>query len=332
MNPVATPSAARGVHVTPRLPDFAFDPGLDVTGWFADDLGRTAAWNALSVIASEGEAGFIDAGRWLVERMRDPAIADETRRFIQQEAFHGTVHARLNRRLQNAGLPVPEVRALVSDLLRGIETHGGRSAFLAAMLAGEQIVGEIGHAALDRSSTFDSVPEPVAALWRWHFYEEVEHQAALHDGWTHVHGVSRAARDLRVLGAAYIAVLLVAAWPAAAWAMARGGRRARVGAWSGVATQLLGRDGLMRGAARNLVALTRVDFHPFDQHDPAPVLAQWRDRAVSAAWERPVRERDADPPVGAPVVAPLRAGDLAGLARFAVFATRRTAVFLRAAR
>lgn len=329
MNTVPTPSEARGVRVTPRLPDLRFDHLMDSTRWFDGDAGRTAAWNALSVIASEGELGFIDAGRWLVARIDDPAIADETRRFVQQEAFHGTVHARLNRVLGAAGLPVDAVRAFARDLIAGIEANGGRSTFLAAMLAGEQIIGEIGHAALERDDTLDGVPDTIAALWRWHFYEEVEHQAALHDGWTHVHGTHRDARNLRVLGAAYMVVLLVAVWPASSWAMARGAPRRRPSTWAGVCDQLLGRDGLLRGALRNLGALRRVDFHPFDHHDPKRVLDRRRSEAVHEAWERPERESTTEPTEAPPVVAPIGARELADLARFAAFATARTARFLR---
>jgi hypothetical protein len=121
---ISTPSEARGVRVTPRLPDLRFDPTIDATHWFDGDAGRTAAWNALSVIASEGELGFIDAGRWLVARIDDQAIADETRRFIQQEAFHGTVHSRLNRALAASGLPVDAVRDFTRDLIAAVDKLG----------------------------------------------------------------------------------------------------------------------------------------------------------------------------------------------------------------
>jgi hypothetical protein len=146
-----------------------------------------------------------------------------------------------------------------------------------------------------------------------------------------VHGAHRDARDLRVLGAAYMIVLLAAVWPASTWAMARGARRTRPTTWAAVLDQLAGRDGLLRGAMSNLTALARVDFHPFDRHDPRPVLDRMRDAAVDAAWERPVREPSTDGVAPPPEVCPLTPRDLANLVRFAGFATARTARFLRAA-
>lgn len=330
MNATITPSMARGVHVTPRLPPFVFDdPGVQ-GAWFGGDVGRTAAWNALSIVAGVGEQGIMDAGRWLVEHIDDPVVADETRRFVQQEAFHSTVHARLNRALASCGLPTDQVRDLVVSLMEECERLGGRATFLGAMLAGEQVIGEIGHALLDRPDTFEGAPESVRALWQWHFFEEVEHQAALHDGWTHVFGANKVARDRRVLGAAYALVLLIAAWPAASWAMvpaADRARRSRPSTWGSAYRQMFGSGGLVRGAARNLTALVRVDFHPFDMHDPVPTLDRLRADLVDTAWERPMRALPPGLAAGTPPLAPVGLRDVVGLLRFAVFATRRSVAF-----
>lgn len=331
MNSTVTPSMARGVCVTPRLPPFVFDDAGVQGAWFGGDVGRTAAWNALSIVAGAGEQGIMDAGRWLVEHIDDPVVADETRRFVQQEAFHSTVHARLNRALASHGLPTDAVRDLVVSLMEEAERLGGRSTFLGAMLAGEQIIGEIGHALLERPDTFEGAPDNVRALWQWHFFEEVEHQAALHDGWTHVFGANKVARDRRVLGAAYALVLLIASWPVASWALvpaADRARRSRPSTWASAYRQMFGSGGLVRGAARNLTSLVRVDFHPFDMHDPVPMLDRLRDDLVDPGWERPMRAVPPGAPVERPPLAPVGLWDLVGLARFAAFAVRRSLLFM----
>lgn len=331
MNAKATPSVSRGVVVTPRLPDFGFDAATTPEAWFAGDPGLTATWSALSVIAGLAEVRFIEAGRWLVERIDDPALAEETRNFAQQEAFHGAVHARFNRVLAEQGRPVEAIAELMRGLLDDVERCGGRSTFLAAMLAAEQVIGEMGHAVLARPQVFDDLPPHVAALWLWHCFEEVEHAAALHDGFSAVFGQSREERDLRVLGAAYILVLLLAAWPAAAWACVPDlAARSRPTTWRSTYAQLFGPAGLMRGAARNLAQLRRVDFHPFDMHDPVATLQAAR-HLVDPAWERPTRKAPvAEPRAPRPEVKPLGLRDVVGLARFAASATRRAVTFVRA--
>jgi hypothetical protein len=141
-----------------------------------------------------------------------------------------------------------------------------------------------------------SVLDPAAELPRrlllWHFYEEVEHQAALYDGFVHVYGDGSDSAALRRLGVALLLVTMAIALPVTTWAVCRHafpGQQNRLRTWRPVVRQLLGRRGLLRGGGANLRALSREHFHPFDQHEPEPVLAARRDLCVRPEWERPVR-------------------------------------------
>lgn len=333
-----TPSMRVGIHLTPRMPPFQFDSDSLPERWFDGDLAITAAWNALSVIAASGEAQFMSSGRWLLDRIDDPVVAAETRAFVQQEASHSAVHRRFNRCLEERGLPVAALDALAADLFNGMETYGGRSLQVAATLAGEQLIGEMGHAVLERPASMDGAAEGPRALWMWHWYEEVEHQAALHDGWVHVHGQSRDARALRVLGAVYVALVVACVWPAGTWAMLRSTSKAADGEsrpWrlAPLLRQLFGQEGLLKPAAKNLIALTRVDFHPFQVHDPVPTLDRWRGRVTDASWER---KAPAAGQHGAKrhEVAAARVGsrDVLQFLRFALFSVGRTSAFVRQVR
>lgn len=333
-----TPSQRAGIRVTPRMPPFQFEPASFPEAWFDGDDGITAAWNALSVVAAAAEGEFMDAGRWLLDRIDDPDVAAETRAFIQQEASHSAVHGRFNECLAQRGLPVTPLTTFSVDVFTAMEAYGGRSVQLSAGLAGEQLIGEMGHVVLARPESMQGAAEAPRALWMWHWYEEVEHQAALHDGWVHVHGQSRDARAQRVLGAAYILVLLLAVWPVATWAMlppARGAKpsRARSVSFRPLMRQLFGREGLLIPAFKNLTALARVDFHPFQLHDPVPTLERWRDQVTDPSWERRapsagrhggLRSEIAPPRVGA--------RDLLQLVRFTGFAATRALQFARAVR
>lgn len=332
MSATVTPSMAHGVHVTPRLPDFAFDDRNVPENWFADDPGITAAWNALSVIAGVGEKLFVEAGRWLVERIDDPVVAGETLRFMQQEAFHAAVHARLNRVLAQRGLPVDAVRRLVEEMLREIEQRGGHSTLMAMGLAGEQAIGEIGHAVLAAPESMDGVAPGPRELFMWHWFEEVEHQASLHDGWTWLHGRSAEARARRVLGAVYALLVFGLGWPAATWAMlppAARRRRFQLSTWRPLLRQMFGEKGLLRGGARNLRHLVRIDFHPFDMHDPKPTLDRHRATVVRPEWEMAAKTPKQAAHAQKIAVEPLRARDVWRAAGFGAWLLRRTARFLR---
>ncbi len=327
-----TPSMARGIHLTPRTPPFEFRPEDVPPSWMGGDVVATAAWDALSVIASAGEKLFVEAGRYLIERIGDPVVAAETRAFLQQEGIHSAVHARFNRLLASRGRPVDAIERFATDLLDGIDRYAGRATMLSAALAGEQMIGEIGHAALERPEALEAAADAPRALWQWHFYEEVEHQAALHDGWMHVYGRDAGGHATRVLGAVYVATTLAALWPAATYAMLppEHRQRARELPLGPLVRQMLGRRGLLRGAGRNVLELLRADFHPFDlHHDPAASLER-NQHLVDARWERPPPSagRHGVEPHGAPLESP-GARDLAALARFTAFALRRTRAFLR---
>ena len=329
-----TLTAARGIQITPRLPDFVFgDEAL--RPWFGGDLGRTAAWNALGVLAGVGEASFIEAARALIPHLDDADTIEEVGAFIQQEAAHATVHARFNRVLAAHGFPVEPVRSLMQDLVAGVESRLGLDGLGAASLAGELVIGEFGHCMIDDPVYLaDADPLP-RALWLWHSYEEVEHQAALHDAWCRVYGTDRVARDLRMIGLVYLVTAIGVAWPAATWAMVEaaqpGASRAR-STWRGLAEILIGPRGLLRRVSRNLAAVSDVGFHPFSVREPTEALAAHREALARPEWTVPARAAKTPEGRVAPVGARLNLRALAVYTGFVAFAVRRGWRFVREVR
>jgi predicted metal-dependent hydrolase len=329
----ATPSAAHGVFLTPRLPSFVFTPEIAEAAWFDRDVGSTAAWNALSVLASTGEVSFIEAGQWIVERVADPALADETARFIRQESYHATVHNRFNGLLQARGLPVQACRTYLKDVFDQIRAVAGDQVWMAMMLATEQVIGEIGHAVLNKPEILDDVEPTMRKLFLWHCYEEVEHSAALHDSWVALFGTDGVARNLRVLGAVYIALTLSIVWPLSAVALlpqqARSGRW-QWRTWRRTYAKLLGQHGMLVGVVKNLRGILRVGFHPFDVHDPLPLLQKWQEEATDKSWDQPMPQRPRKAPP-APLSGRHQVGwrDVPGLFRVAGYLLRRTMQFRR---
>lgn len=257
--------------------------------WFGNDPALTASWNALSVIVAVAERTFVDIGRWLVEHIEDDAIAQQTTLFMQQEAIHAAMHGRMNRILRAQGLPVDAVDAFAKEAIEHVRALSGTSSFMSAGLAGEQVIGELAHAILANPSAMDGLPKKLRELFFWHWYEEVEHQASLHEGWAAVHGEDANARGLRVLGAAYFLLFIGFTWPIAAWAMSTRRQRRSRRHWRTIVGQMFGRPGLMRGVASNLRSLARVDYHPSDNHDPYPTLRAYEESAVRPEWSVPVK-------------------------------------------
>lgn len=325
MNAPLTPSQQRGILVTPRLPDFDFDDDT-VDAWLAGDPGMTGFWNAVSVLAGHAEGAFIQTGRWLVAHLDDPAQVDETRRFVQQEAFHSVAHKRFNKALAAQGLPVAGLEALGAAVMADLQETCPPVTELGFALGTEQFIGEFGHALLAQDDPMADAPAAARRLFLWHCYEEVEHQAALHDGFDAVFGASPRVRGHRVLGIGFALAMFVPTLAVGTWVFAcrsAGGRRL---GWRALGAVLLGEAGLLRGLPSVFRAMTRVDFHPFDVHDPGPMLAAHAD-CVDPAWEKPIRGRwpaaEGDP-VDVPPVGVVAMVDLLG---FAARTVRRSLAF-----
>ncbi len=319
-----TPSLRRGIRPVPRQPDLLFDDSLP-DAWFAGDPGLSSFWSAFGILAGIAEQEFIDIGRALLGRMSNPAIIDETSRFLQQEAIHGAVHARMNRVLGDRDYPIEPARRFLLDIIGNIQTRFGDGAVIAWGVAAEQGIGEIGHAVMENPSVLDPAAELPRRLLLWHFYEEVEHQAALYDGFLHVYGDGSDSATLRRGGVALLLVTMALSLPLVSWVVCRHafpGQQNRMRTWRPILRQLFGRNGLLRGGGANLRALTRKDFHPFDQHQPEAVLATRRDLCVRPEWERPVRslkptrdERRVQGPAGVLQTAAAAVGYLGDCAR-----------------
>jgi len=326
-----TPSMERGIKITPRAPDFKFDKNSIPKLWFSGNTGITTAWNALSIMVGGAEIRLVKTGKWLIDRIDDEELAKETQSFVQQEAFHSMIHAKFDRVLIAQGLPVKIYHEYCSEILSYIEEISGHSMVSATSLAFEQAIGELGHTILENPEVFDNASEPLRKLLMWHAFEEVEHQAGLHDAWTYVHGQSKDARNLRVVGAIYLISVLVIVWPIGIWAMhpkESNHKRLSLKFWKPLIQQLFGSKGLMRGSAKNLWNLIRKDFHPFDMYDPIPILNHWRSKLTKPEWEKSFKLKDYGKNKGDVKIISIGLSDINKFSRFQWTVLLRTKKFI----
>lgn len=283
-----TPTERQGVFIMPRLPDFEFDKGLRRL-WFDGSLPLTSFWSVISCFATVGEAAFIRAAKQLLPQIEDPRIADETRRFVLQEAYHSLVHERLNSELHRRGLPVEPVKQYISDMVDYVERCGVDNPVIAAALAGEQAIGEIGDAVVQNPAALDGCDAAPRALLLWHCFEEVEHGAALYDAYHCVYGHGAKAYLRRIVGLVYVLTVVVLSWNAAAYAFMEAEERGagrRLANWREIYRHLLGREGLLRSSGHVLLHYLRPGFHPWQLRDPTH-LWEHCDEFVRPEWERP---------------------------------------------
>lgn len=174
------PTGASAIHIR----DLRISRERKIARWWLDgDPVGTAWFNALSGTFPRGEAFFIEA----VKAHRDgapPALAEDIRKFIVQEVNHTREHIAFNRIAADAGYDLGFVDRHVESLLKELE---GRPAILdlAATMALEHYTAMMAHEFLARPEHFAGADPEVAALWRWHAIEEIEHKAVAYNTWLH---------------------------------------------------------------------------------------------------------------------------------------------------
>lgn len=282
-----TSSSKVGITVTPRRPRFEFD-GLEheiPRAWHPAGIGPTAFLEALSTMAPVVEGFFIDDVRRLLPRIAERAQRAEVEAFIRQEAAHANVHGAFNRLLIRWGVPV---HAAADSVLRWLAAVGWTSSDLrsAVAIAGEHFLGEIGNVILSQPELLNGVDAPIAQLFRWHAYEEVEHKAVLFDAFHAARGYGVYTYAIRITGLWIALVLLALALPSVSYRiLLSAGAALDLDAWRGLIRFVFGRGGILRGLWRAVAAYHRPDFHPWRYLDNRRFLSELRNTIVATGWE-----------------------------------------------
>ena len=147
--------------------------------WNGGDPVATAYFNSLSVTFPPGEAFFIRSVRHFRNAVA-PALKAQIDDFIRQEAVHSREHASFNEQAKNAGYDVSAIENEVTSRLG--ETRSNPPVVnLAMTVALEHFTAILAHASLSRRQHMPGVEPEIAALWKWHAIEEIEHKAVAFD-------------------------------------------------------------------------------------------------------------------------------------------------------
>lgn len=158
--------------------------------------------NASSLLMPYLEPFLIDAVREALPHLDDPALRDEAKAYLGQEAHHYKQHRRFNELLLTRGYE--RLREYEATVAADYAALRGRSlAFRLGYAAGfETMALAIGHMLVRHRTFFFQDADPsVSSLVLWHFVEEVEHKRAAFDVFQAVVGSYPA----RLRGLAYAA-------------------------------------------------------------------------------------------------------------------------------
>ncbi len=261
----------------------AFEPTFaDVPKHFADDgdLIGSHLTAMLSSVFPDGEDFFVRSVRHYRKQITDPALKDQVKGFIGQEAIHGREHRDLNDRLAELGYPTKRMERLTRWGLELRSKYAPAKMNLATTAALEHFTATLAELILSDPDARDRIGHrAVKDVFVWHALEESEHKAVAFDVYKAVGGSERmrvwTMRFIRVGFVAFTAlsVLISLAGDRKAWnpvALRRSWKRFRTSPFVSVEMW------------RKLKDYDRPDFHP-DDCDTSALEAEWRERLFGDA-------------------------------------------------
>jgi predicted metal-dependent hydrolase len=266
-----------------RRMDFQFGPDIP-DDWADGNAMITALLAGLSAVFPPGERFFIESVRRYADQVSDPDLKERIRGFTGQEANHTKEHLAFNRFLDARGFPIGGIERFVDTRMRALGKNGSPAANLARTAALEHMTALLATAVLEDGDFLEHSHPTIAAFWKWHAIEEIEHRSVAFD-------VYRACVDDEPLRRRMMAMVTVLFSTLSAIRMVvmmkRTGHLLDLPAWAGGMNRLLGRRGLLRRAFPLYRAYYRRSFHP-DQHDNGDAVEQARrkylgDDAAAAA-------------------------------------------------
>lgn len=269
--------ADRRPVITVRRPDLRLDPSR-AQRWMGGRA-RTLILHALSPTFPGGERFFIKSVMAFKDRIDDPRLLDEMRRFAAQEAIHTKEHVDYDAAVQ----PHYDLKMVEDWVQRDLKEvfhwmrHTRRRWFngpriaLAVTVALEHVTATLGRRVLSDDSIFDGVEPEFARLWSWHAAEEIEHKAVAFDVFEAVGGTWLERCLALVIMTSLLAfdtTRLVRRF------LAADGEAMSARAWGDVLRFLFVDPAIVPRSLGDFLDFFRPGFHPWD-HDDRHLLEKW---------------------------------------------------------
>jgi predicted metal-dependent hydrolase len=275
------PVPERAISV--RRPALRYDEPPIPRYFVGGDILRSHIAAMLSAVFPEGEDFFVRSVRAYRDEISDPALKEQVKGFIGQEALHGREHRAFNDRLRSLGYPTRFTDKRVKIGLALFAKLAPKRSQLALTAGLEHYTATLAEALLrDDAARAEFLTDETRTLFTWHALEETEHKAVAFDVFQHVCG----SRRVRVGTMYWIHVgffLAMTTSVALSVVLDPYARRHPIKLLRSIAG-LRSHVFFQPVVLRRLKDYDRADFHP-DDHDTEELLAHWRDElgALQAA-------------------------------------------------
>ncbi|MFT3921312.1 MAG: metal-dependent hydrolase [Myxococcales bacterium] len=260
---------ARAHKIRPRPLELAIPDDLP-RYWMDGDPYSTHLLNALSVTFPPGERLFMAAVRALRHKVEDPALKEQIKAFLAQEALHSREHSSLNAWLTKVGYPADKFEQEVADDIAQRRSARGPFEDLAVTCALEHFTAIMAESWLKHPELRERCHKDLRALWLWHAIEELDHKAVAFD----VYQAAGGQYALRAATMVFVTIGLIGGISIyQAQLMAHDNEHKNLKSWAKGLWTYWGPTGYFVRLIPSYLRYFRRDFHPFDQDDSALLAA-----------------------------------------------------------
>lgn len=270
--PAATPRKPEQVTIKPQRMGFEFGDQVP-RYWLAESPTLSHMMNALSVLFPQGEQFFVDSVRHFRDRITDPAMKEEVRGFIGQEAMHSLEHVAMNQHVRDQGMPVEELEKHLEVLL-GVARKLPKRHQLAITCGLEHLTAMMADMLLERSDVREDMHESMRPIWVWHAIEETEHKAVTYDVFQQVGG-TYAERTFYLAFSTFLLGVMATYFTGRMMLNDRKNLSLKDGVrglW-----RMWGWNGTFSSLIPTWLDYFRPDFHPW-QHDNSELIARFKEQ------------------------------------------------------
>jgi uncharacterized protein len=260
-----------------RKPAFHF--GDVPRHWLFGNARASHLANALNLVFPLGERFFIRSVRHYIDRIDDPALLEDVKRFMGQEVRHGMEHERYFEVLEGHGLEIASFLEWYERVAyQKIEKACPPALNLSATVALEHFTAMFAERALTRDILEQHAHPAMRDLLLWHACEELEHKAVAFDVLKKVNP----SYALRVAGLAAGAAAFVFFWLAGTRHLMKQEPREKQRMTRAELADARKHNVLLNGEfARAFVDYLRPDFHPA-QNDNYHLAREWLSKHASS--------------------------------------------------
>lgn len=263
--------------ITRRL---RFQIGKDLPRYWNDNCPvKTHLLNAISILAPAFERLAITSVLPFKNYPVSSHLKSQLQGFIGQESAHGSEFIRFNQILKNQGYETKKLQTGNVKNFKWLTQKLGPKMHLSLTLAAEHLTAIISDSLLRDPQWLAKANPSIAALWRWHAIEEIEHKAVVYDLYQQIGG----GYIKRILGMWLVTQMLGGILVMNFFHLIIKDRLLfKATFWSRLFSTCWGRPGLLRKLIIPYLRYYLPGFHPWQQNN-LTLLNQWKKLLTNTA-------------------------------------------------